>query len=283
VRAPWPNLFLVGAPRCGTTSLFTYLAAHPEVFGPAEKEPHYYDRDLLAPAGMGEDEYAALFTDATSERWRLDASALYLYSPGAPAAIGRDAPDARILVAIRDPVELVASWHRLVVASGAETIVDLASAIEAEPERREGRRVPPNVAPAVLMYTEIGAFAKHVERWREAFGDRVHVIRLEDLQSRPEETCARLLRSLELEPVGVELPHLNAARRTMGVALWINRPSLVRSAARRLMPRRVRQVVWDRVNRALTPYGEREPVDPALRRRLERLFEPELELLARTA
>jgi Sulfotransferase family len=282
VRTPWPNLFLVGAPRCGTTSLFTYLAAHPDVFGPEEKEPHYYDRDLLGTGAISDDEYAALFAGSSSARWRLDASTFYLYSPGAPAAIARDAPDARILVAIRDPVELVASWHRLVVASGGEPIVDLASAIEAEPARREGRGVPPNVAPACLMYTEIGAFAKHVVRWRDAFGDRVDVVRLEDLQSRPYETSARLLRSLGLDPVGGAFPHLNPARRAMGVAVWMNRSSLVRSAARRLVPQRARRAVWNRVNRTLTPYSEREPVDAVLRRHLERLFAPELELLERT-
>ena len=282
MRAPWPNLFLVGAPRCGTTSLFSYLAAHPDVFAPVEKEPHYYDRDLHLRDAMSEEEYAALFAGSTSERWRLDASTLYLYSPGAPAAISQDAPDARILIAIRDPVELVASWHRLVVASGGEPIADLGSAIDAEAERREGRGVPPNVAAASLMYTEIGSFARHVERWRAVFGDRVHVVRLEDLRSRPDETCAQLLGSLELEPAGDDFPHLNPARRTMDVALWMNRSSLVRSAARRLVPRPVRRMAWDRVNRALTPYGEREPVDAALRRRLEGLFEAELELLERT-
>ncbi len=280
MRAPWPNLFLVGAPRCGTTSLFTYLAAHPGVFGPSEKEPHYYDRDVLGPGGMSEDAYAALFAGSETERWRLDASALYLYSPGAPAAIARDAPGAHVVVSLRDPVELVASWHKLLVASGAETILDLVAAIDAEPDRREGRRVPPNVAPALLLYTEIGGFAAHVARWREAFGDeRVHVVRLETL----DETCAGLVRALGLEPVGQELPHLNPARRTMGAAALLNRSSPLRSVARMLLPQGARRAVWHRVNRALTPTGERDPVDPALRGRLESQFAAELDLLARTA
>ena len=280
MRAPWPNLFLVGAPRCGTTSLFTYLAAHPEIFGPSEKEPHYYDRDLLGPGGMSEDEYAALFAGSEAERWRLDASALYLYSPGAPAAIARDAPGAHVVVSLRDPVELVASWHKLLAASGAETILDLVAAIDAEPERREGRRVPPNVSPALLLYSEIGGFAKHVARWREAFGeDRVHVVRLETLGA----TCADLVRSLGLEPIQQELPHLNPARRTMGVAALLNRPSPLRSAARMLLPQGARRAVWHRVNRALTPTAERDPVDPGLRSRLEPRFAAELDLLARTS
>lgn len=272
----WPNLFLVGAPRCGTTSLFTYLAEHPDVFGPAEKEPHYYDRDLMGPGGMGEEEYAALFATATSERWRLDASALYLYSPEAPAAIARDATDAHIVVSLRDPVELVASWHRLVVASGAETILDLESAIAAEPERRAGRGVPSNVAPIALMYTEIGSFAQNVDRWRAVFGDRVHVVRLESFDA----TVAQLVRALGVEPVGERLPHLNPARRTLGLAAVMNRSSPLRSAARIVLPQGVRRSIWQRVNRALTPPAAREPVDPEVRRRLEPLFADELELLA---
>jgi hypothetical protein len=265
MREPWPNLFLVGAPRCGTTSLFTYLAGHPDVFGPSEKEPHYYDRDVVGPGGMGEDEYAALFAGSASKRWRIDASALYLYSPGAPAAIARDAPDAHIVVAVRDPVELVASWHRLLVASGAEIHTDLDSAIGAGGEP--------------LAYMEVGAFAKHVARWRDVFGDRVHVARLETLDA----TCIELVRSLGLEPVeGHELPHLNPARRTMGVAALINRPNPLRAAARILLPQRARRAAWHRVNRALTPPASREPVDRELRNRLEPLFSAELELLAST-
>lgn len=258
----WPNLFLVGAPRCGTTSLFTYLAAHPDVFGPVEKEPHYYDRDILGPGGMTRQEYGAMYAVATRERWLLDASTLYLYSAGAPAAIERDSPDAHVIVAVRDPVELVASWHRLLVASGAETNVDLGAAIDA--------------GGSPISYLEIGGFAKHVERWRAVFGDRVHVVRLEDLERASE----RLLHSLGLAPVpGMTLPHLNPARRAAGVAVWMNSAAGLRGAARRLLPQSVRRAVWHRVNRALTPEQEREPVDPELRRRLESAFTAELELL----
>ena len=278
MRAPWPNLFLVGAPRCGTTSLFSYLAAHPDVFGPPQKEPHYYDRDLVGDFGMEASAYAAQYASATSERWLLDGSALYLYSPGAPEAILRDVPDARVVISLRDPVELVASWHRLLVASGAEVILDLEAAIAAEPERRQGRNTPANVVSALLLYSEIGAYAKHVVRWRRAFGDdRVYVLRLESLDSN------ELIRRLGLEPVaGHELPHLNPARRTTGMAAMMNRPSAVRSAARVVLPQSIRRAVWHRVNRALTPPDERALVDPDVRARLEPLFRPELELLAQT-
>lgn len=267
MKTKWPNLFLIGAPRCGTTSLFTYLAAHPGVFGPAEKEPHFYDRDILGPGGMTEEEYQAMYEEAVGQRLLIDASTLYLYSADAPAAIERDSPDAHIIVALRDPVELVASWHRLLVASGAEANVDLRAAVAA--------------GGSPLPYVEIGGFAKHVVRWRAVFGDRVHVVLLEDIESMPDAASARLLQSLGLELVsGLALPHLNPARRAAGVAVWMNSAQGLRGAARRLLPQRIRRAVWHRVNRTLTPEHRREPVDPDVRRDLELNFTAELEFLA---
>lgn len=267
----WPNLFLVGAPRCGTTSLFTYLASHPDVFGPTEKEPHFYDRDLLGPGGMSRDEYAVLYAGAGRERWLLDASTLYLYSESAPAAVSRDSPGARAVVALRDPVEFVASWHNLLVASGSETIVDLGAALDAEPKRR-GRE-------PLLAYTELARFDRYVDRWRDALGpERVHVVRLEDLHADPERTCAALLRELGLDPIeNGSFPHLNPARRTGAAALLVplNRPSPFRSLVRRVVPRPVRRYAWHRITRALTPAGERPALDPAVRDRLEALLADE--------
>lgn len=279
------NLFLVGAPRCGTTSLFAYLAGHPDVFAPAEKEPHFYDRDLLGAGGPSRDEYTELFASATTERWRLDASTLYLYSPGAPAAIAADVPDARIIVALRDPVELVASWHQLLVASGAETIIDLGSALDAEPRRQEGFEVPPGVAAPLLQYTSMGRFAPRVDRWRAMFGEEhVHVVLLEGLEAHPARTSASLLNALGLRPMpGHDFPHLNPARRTEGAAILapLNRDSLVRSAVRTVVPQTVRRYVWHRLTRALTPYGERTPLDPVTRARLDALYADERALIAR--
>ena len=280
-----PNLFLVGAPRCGTTSLFSYLAEHPDVFGPAEKEPHFYDRDLLGPGGMTESEYEALFAGATRERWRIDASTLYLYSAAAPAAIKQDVPDAHILVALRDPVEFVASWHNLLVASGTETILDLGAALDAEPARRDGLSLPTNVAPLLLSYTELGRFTKYINRWEEAFGpERVHIVLLEDLEVDPASTGTRLLRLLGVDPSGAHsFPHLNPARRTFGAAVLapLNRPSVLRNVARTVVPRPIRRYAWHRVTRALTPHGPRPPGPTAVRERLEAHFAAERELIDR--
>jgi hypothetical protein len=145
--------------------------------------------------------------------------------------------------------------------------------------------LPANAVPELLRYSELGRFAKHVARWEEAFGaDRVHLVLLGDLESRPEATCTLLFRELGLRDVpGHVFPHLNPARRVGAAALLapLNSASVTRSVVRALVPRRARRYAWHRLTRALTPVGQRPPVDAAVRARLELLFAPDVALIDR--
>jgi Sulfotransferase domain len=266
-----PNLFLVGAPRCGTTSLFSYLGSHPEVFAPREKEPHFYDRDVLGPGGPAPHVYRSLFDCAQGERWRLDATTTYLYSSSAPAAILEDSPDAHVVVAVRDPVAFVTSWHALQLASGRETISSVEAALAAEPDRRPRQRLPPDVPPSLLAYSELARFDEHIARWRSVFGpNRVHVVHLADLATRTEATCAGLLAALGLAPVpGQPFPHLNSGRRTRAARILrqLNEETRLRSATRHLIPTGARRLAWHTVTSALTP-ERREPFDAGVYERV---------------
>lgn len=74
-----PDFFIVGAPRCGTTSMYEFLRAHPQVFMPANKEPHYFGSDLRRQhAPMDEREYLELFEGARGDQRIGEASPLYL-------------------------------------------------------------------------------------------------------------------------------------------------------------------------------------------------------------
>ncbi len=83
---PRPDFFIAGALKCGTTSLFNYLRAHPAVFMPANKEPNYFCGDLVAhwpdgaPFRVGTlAEYEALFSTAPPQALTGEASVFYLY------------------------------------------------------------------------------------------------------------------------------------------------------------------------------------------------------------
>ena len=85
-----PNLFIVGAPKCGTTSMFSYLQQHPDIFMSNNKEPHYFGSDLTRIGNLynfTENEYLKLFLNANNEKIIGEASTHYLYSKTAPKEI----------------------------------------------------------------------------------------------------------------------------------------------------------------------------------------------------
>ena len=77
----WPNLFVVGAAKAGTTSLWRYLDQHPAIYMSPVKEPHYFSSFTpgLFPAVKDEGEYLELFRDAGDAPLRGEASASYLW------------------------------------------------------------------------------------------------------------------------------------------------------------------------------------------------------------
>ncbi|MGA9342175.1 MAG: sulfotransferase, partial [Rhodanobacteraceae bacterium] len=117
-----PNLFLVGAPKCGTTSLYEYLRQHPQIFFPFDerdysrtKEPNHFcpDLEILDRYAIRDRrDYLALYKGSEGMFLRGDASTNYLVSEHAPAAIKDFCPEARILVMLRPPVEMMHSYHR---------------------------------------------------------------------------------------------------------------------------------------------------------------------------
>ena len=105
-----PNLFIVGAPKSGTTALYEYLKVHPEIFMSAYKEPHYFGSDLRGPRMeqfRGNDrKYLSLFAAATNEKWVGEASIWYLYSQRAAQEIKAYDPNAAIIIMLRNPLEM---------------------------------------------------------------------------------------------------------------------------------------------------------------------------------
>jgi Sulfotransferase domain len=183
-----PNFFIVGAPKCGTTALSEYLRGHPRVFVSRPKEPHFFGRDLdyyFAPGQATLEHYLALFDGAGDEHLAVgEASVWYLYSRTALAEIREFAPEARIVVMVRDPVELVPSLHSQLRYMLDEDEPDLERAWALQHERAAGRALPSTVrVPAFLQYGEVGRLGDQLERALATFPrEQVHVIVFDDLR-----------------------------------------------------------------------------------------------------
>src|SRR5665647_751711 len=105
-----PDFFIVGAPKCGTTAMNNYLAQHPDVFM-AQKEIHYFGSDLKMRVKVSESEYLNYFQNAEEKKLIGEASVWYLFSEKAAAEIKAFSPQAKIIIMLRDPIDVLHSLH----------------------------------------------------------------------------------------------------------------------------------------------------------------------------
>lgn len=265
MKAAIPNLFIVGAPKCGTTSLYEYLRRQPQIFFPFSqdtlgraKEPSHFCPELEITARYSikdRDEYLALYRGSEDAIWRGDASTNYLISEVAPQSIKQLSPDARILVMLRPPVEMMHSYHSELVRHGHEDILDFHEAVAASADRRNGLRIPSRTGvPKCLDYFAMSRFAPQVERYLRVFGrDAVKIALLEDMAAAPDETLREIFEFLDLdEPALHEFRVYNETPRHG----WLER----------LVTRVYARTSVKRVIQALLPYEARRGILALLRR-----------------
>lgn len=282
-----PDFFIIGAPRCGTTSLHEWLSRHPDVLMPAGKELHHFGSDItstrISRIVRDPREYAACFTNARADQRIGEASPYMLYSRTAPAEILEAMPDARIVISLRHPADMMHSMHQARLNSGRlhegqETEPDFATALSLDADRALGHAMPAG-APTdpsqtfYLRYRFLARYAPHVRRWIHAFGgERVHVIVFDDFVGDPAATFARLCAFVGVDgSVVKDFDAHNRGRRTRapGIAR-----GLLSSPVARLLPDEMRRGLLDRFYRvAATPPP---PPDPAMRARLTRECEADI-------
>jgi hypothetical protein len=171
-----PNALIIGAARCGTTSLFDYLAQHPAAGPSRHKELRFFDRQWR----HGPRWYRANFPGA-EKPLRFEATPSYLLHPQVPERVRSVLGAPRLIVMLREPVARAYShWnHR---RSLGDEHVPFAEAIECEEER-----------PPRYRYLAYGRYAAQIERWLE-FHPRsaFHFIRSEDFYRAPAVELDRL-------------------------------------------------------------------------------------------
>src|SRR5690606_21491926 len=133
-----PTFLIVGAAKCGTTSLADYLAQHPDIFMPSLKEPNFFASEGAAPVPKGpaparvlnelwynwsagsETEYWALFRAAANYKAVGEASVRYLYFGDSVKRIKATLPNVRVVVVLREPVARMYSHYNMNVQKQIE-------------------------------------------------------------------------------------------------------------------------------------------------------------------
>ena len=277
---PTPNLFIVGAPKSGTTALASYLDAHPDVFV-AGKELSYFGSDLefkTTKGGrwrIGYDTYLEWFARFGHTRYRTDRSVFYLYSSRAAAEIHSYDPGSRVIALLRNPVDQMHSQHSEMLFQGDEDIVSFADAVAAESDRKRGVRIPRGCQKVFgLFYRDIARYGDQVERYLSLFGrDRVSVVLYDDLVADAAATYRHVLQFLEVDPDHrPEFGVVNANKVTRSTHvrdLLRQAPPGLRRLGRLVVPDdRARASLRRRLHVLNTRGRARPPMAPELRRRL---------------
>ena len=293
-----PDTFLIGAPKSGTTSLYGYLREHPDVFMSREKEPEYFAPDVVhmrrgRPFIYPTDEarYLSLFARARHEARAGEASTSYLASHDAPRLIRAFQPAALIIVMLRNPVDLIHSLYGHRIAHGSEWITDFATALEADADRRRGKRLQLGRPGLGAAYRDYAMLGDQLERWLDEFGaERIHTISFNDFVTDTEDEFAKVLKFLEVDesfrPASFAVHNQSHRRRSGPIRLAFSNP-LVRWLSRSALPAMIGERATARLARRINRrrFTRRpvnvEPVSPEVRRELEREFERDVEKLGR--
>lgn len=202
-----PNLLIIGAQRCGTSSLYKYLGRHPEVAASLRKEIRYF----TAYFDKGEDWYRAHFPltiSASGVRVAFEASPDYLLDPRCAERAAELVADSRIVVMLRDPVERAFSQYLHNRRLGLEPL-SFEEALEREEDRLAPHRAALEQNPAAAVsneyyrfsYVTRGLYAEQLELWLARFpAQSVMVVHSEDLFSRPVDVFGELTGFLGVSP-----------------------------------------------------------------------------------
>ena len=280
----WPNFYIVGAVKSGTTSLYAYLRQHPQVFLPTMKEPHFFTQPRPSPEQIHLIQYVAdiesyqhLYRGADRYPRIGDASPSYLWCEEAPERIHAVQPEARIIVILRDPVQRAYAQYLMDFNEG---VLDLPfmEALQkdwARPDKGWG---------ISQLYVELGRYTAQIDRYRRRFGtDRVHVCLLEDLKKTPLAVLEGIADFLEIDRAAMgaidlqtahnahRLPRGNWARRLAG-------GRFSRHIGEHFFPHAWGEFIWRHV---FLREGRKPPMEREARRFLQDMYTPEIERLER--
>jgi hypothetical protein len=211
-----PDFFIIGAPKCGTTSLAAWLAEHPHVFMSPRKEPHHFNTDMKNYLTRSRSLYERLFSRAGDQHLAVgEASTWYLYSDVAVPNILEYNPDARFVVCLRNPVEMAPSLHEQCRFAAHEHIADFAAAWALRDERHRGRAVSFWCRePKQLSYGRACLLGSMLERlYQRVPREKVLTILLDDMRANPGCEYRRVLEFLGVaDDRRAEFPVENAAK-----------------------------------------------------------------------
>ncbi len=198
-----PNFIISGFPKCGTTSLHYYLAEHPEIFMPKQKELHFFTNKILSRqiAGKGDKlalkthirnfkEYSKFFSSEKNFKSVGETSPSYINYPELFNEIKNTLSNPKIIVLVRDPIKRAYSNYLHLVREGREQL-SFSEALAQEDKRKKQH------FSDFWYYKFNSSYYEKLVKAKEIFPE-VLILTQEELMNNPEETVKKTYRFLEV-------------------------------------------------------------------------------------
>lgn len=272
-----PNLLIVGAAKSGSTLLADCLGQHPEIYMSPVKEPHYFVPNLAVDSL---EEYCSLFNNATQEKIRAEASTGYLYSEDAAKAIKKNLPNTKIIMILRNPVEMAFSYWAFMSRRGNET-ESFETAIATQDQRWSEEFMASRVGwPYSYLYIERAKYYHQVKRYLDLFGrDQVKVLIFEEFLQAPQKSFIEIFNFLEVtSSFKPQIKQVNPGGVIRSKQIeWIIQQEfpLIKNIIPLVWRDKIRTFMRD-VN---VKTGEKPVLSPEMRQKLTKMFSEDVNLL----
>jgi hypothetical protein len=198
-RVHLPNFFILGAAKSGTTSLYAYLAQHPDIFLSPVKEPSFFCEGFQVVKNPID--YFRLFDSVRNEKVIGEASHVYLSNPSTASVLAALFPQAKFVVIFRNPADRAYSLYHHMRRFGYENIGTFEKALLAEEHRMSSSRFR-ETCPQYFynfLYFRSGLFGEQIERYLSLFArDQFHFLTLEELKQDPMAALTAILKFLDV-------------------------------------------------------------------------------------
>jgi hypothetical protein len=282
---PWPNFFVIGAGKSGTTSLYHYLKQHPQIFMSPVKEPKFFaataqklefngpgDGRVIPKTITSEEAYLELFADAGDEPLRGEASTIYLGSEGTAENMARRVPHARLVAILRHPADRAYSAFMHLRRDGYETLESFQDALDAEDER---------IQQGYYYHWHLrsrGYYGRHLKPYFDNFPrEQIRIFLYEDLSDSSEDVLAEIFRFLDVDDSFV--PDTSARHNQSGVPRnqsmqdFLTRSNPVKEWLKGVIPERLGHRVISMIQGGLI---SRPELSPFIRARLTEDFRADI-------
>lgn len=274
-----PNFFIVGAAKCGTTSLANNLRQHPQIFMSPRKEPFYFVKD----AGYKDfNEYMALFKSAGDAKAIGEASTGYLFDEDAPSAIKKQFPDAKIIIMLRNPVDMAFSyWNYMhIIGNESKSFEEAVSELERNYRKTEDFRRTSLGWWASYLYLERALYYSQVKKYFDVFGkEKVRVYILEEFMNNQKGSYRSIFEFLGVdEDFTPDFKKSNEGGELRSE--FIKKLLLVKHPfLKRLMPVDYRAKIKDFFLNINIKKGNKPELNPETRKKLEAFFREDMDKL----